>query len=450
MKSMRRVTMAAVLCLPLAAAWAGNFRQAYEGALVSDPSYRAARQELVSSTQAVPMARAALLPNVSLSVSTARVKGSRTADNFFGQPVTTPLDYRSPQQTLALRAPLLNLEATQKYRQAQVQLLYAETIFLSRGHDLLDRLGQAYLQRLFAEQSLQVARGQLEVAQAQRQLATRRLELGDGTRPEVSVADAELALARVQLTEAQNQVISAALALAQITGSSTLQVQPFGAAFTLPPLAPATLEQWLDKADAANPAIAVRRLAVEMARLGIARASAGHYPRLDFVASASNGRNDSISTLNQSVSQRSIGLQLNLPLYGGGFVDASVVQAQADQEKAQAELEAEQLSVSADLSRLFLVVSNGLARLHAQRQALDANLLTLQAAEKTLAGGYGILADVVRAQAKVTDAERDLAKARYELLLARMRLFSRAGAAPDEIVQIMDDLLSAATATATR
>ena len=168
------------------------------------------------------------------------------------------------------------------------------------------------------------------------------------------------------------------------------------------------------------------------------------------MASVSNGRNDSISTLNQSVTQRSVGLQLNMPLYSGGFVDASVVQAQAEQEKAQAELEAEQLNVSADLSRLFLAASNGLARIDAQQRALDANRLALKAAQQTVAGGYGIQADVVRAQAKVTDAERDLAKVRYELLLVRMRMYSRAGALPGEIVQILDEMWSAPTATATR
>lgn len=433
-----------------ATAQAGAFLRAYDGAVNNDPTYRAARQALASSVQGVPIAQAALRPNLALSVSDAWTTGSRTSPDFLGRPVTSPLDYRSPQQTLSLRAPVLNLDATQRVRQARIQLAMAETVLLARRHELLDRLGQAYLQRLFALQNQQVARGQVVDAAEQRQLALRRFELGDGTRPEVQAAEAGLALARAQARESDDQLATASLALAQITGLADVPVEPLDDSFVAPQPVPASLAAWLEQAAATNPDIIARRAAVDLARAGVARAEAGHYPRIDLVASVSKGRNESVSTLNQAVSQRSVGVQLNLPLYSGGIVGASVAQALAEQEKALAELEAEQLGVNADISRLYRVVETGAVRQQAQQQVLEANRLALEGARRTAAGGAGIRADVVRAQAKVTEALRDLAKLRYEQLLALLRLHSRAGSAPDEIVRLIDGAMSAPTRTATR
>ena len=439
-----RVPVLAVLLFQASlAAVAGDFQQAFEGAQRADPTYRAARQELLSNEQGVPMARAALLPNAALSISDARVTGSRTADNFFGQPVTTPLAYRAPQQNLSVRLPLFNREASQKYGLAQVQLQYATAQFAVRGYELLERLAQAYLQRQYAEQGVDTASVQLAAAQEQRRLALRRMELGEGTRPELAQADADLALARTQLLEARNQSNAAALSVAQISG---LPAAPAGALpprYTARPLQPDQLAAWQDKASADSPTLAARRLALEAARLGVSRAGAGHYPRLDAVASVSRSRNESVSTLNQAVRQRSLGLQFNLPLYAGGFVDASVTQALAEQEKAQAELEAEQLDVIADVNRLFLSVGSGIDRVEALQQALVAGELALDAARMSVTRGMGTRADVLRAQSRLADTRRELAKAHYDQILARLRLHARAGAPADEIARVIDSLLGA-------
>jgi protease secretion system outer membrane protein len=446
----RRWLVTAVLGTLASTSQGGGFLRAYEGALAHDPAYRAARKALQSTEQGVPIARAALLPNLSLSISDARVTGSRRADNFLGQPVTTDLAYRSPQQTLSLRAPLLNMDATQQVRQAQVQVEIGASVLLARRHDLLDRLGQAYLQRLYTLENLEVARSQVVNAAEQSQLALRRYQLGDGTRPEVQTTQADLALAQAQVSEAENQLTNARLVLAQISGLPNLPPEPLPEGFVPPPPEPANLAAWLDLAEQSNPEIIARRQGVRLAMVGVERASAGHYPRLDLVASASKGRNDSVSTLNQALSQRSIGLQLNLPLYSGGIVDASVTQAIADQEKAQAELEAEQLRVIAEVSRLFLSVKTGLLRLQAQQQALEATRLELEGARKGAAGGIGIRADAVRAQSAVIQAQRDLSRFRYEYVLALLRLHSRAGAAPDTIAGLIDDLFGETTRMATR
>ena len=427
--------------------WAGNFQQAYEAALRSDAIYQAARAEFASVEQNVPMARAGLLPNISVSLSDSKVNGSRTFDNNLGPPVTSSLDYRAPVQSLNIRVPIFNREASQKYKWAQTQVIYAEAVFATRKADLVDRLASAYLQRLLSEQAVQVARAQLEATQAQSALARRRLQLGEGTRLDLVEAQASEDMAQVLLIDSQNQLSLAILSLRQITGLYGKFPTTVTDGFTSQPAindsltATNSLSELLSKAQASNPGIAVRQHALALAQLAVTRNRAGHYPRLDFIANATSFRNESLSTLNQSAHQQSLGLQINLPLYSGGYVSASVTQALADQDKAEAELAAEQQAVAKNLTKLYLSVKNGGAKVQAYRSAMESATLALEGTHKGLQTGFNTLADVVIGQRKLAQSKHELTQAIYEYLLARTRLSVLTGAEPAQTVAHIDDLL---------
>ncbi len=443
---MKSVTFLLVSLLSHGLAWSGTFQQAYEAALVSDATFRAARSELASAVQNVPLARAALLPNVSLSVSNSRVKGNRTLDNPPSEPVTSPLDYRSPVQSLSLRTPVFNREASKKYELAQSQVSYAEAVLATHQVDLMDRLADAYLQRWFSEYALLAAFTQVEASQAQIDLARRRLQLGEGTITNVSEADAALEMARVLLTEAQNQLEVATLVLRHITGGgfvtlgSGVDALPVNVLNAQEPTE--TLTEYISKAQTNSPTIAARRHAVVLAQLAVVRNGAGHYPRLDVVASVLSSRNDSISTLNQSVSQRSVGLQLNVPIYSGGYVNASVTQALADQDKAEAELAAEIQRVTKEVTELSFMVANGAAKIQAMQQAVVFAKLALEGAIKGVPTGFTTQADVFVSQRKLTQSQYNLAQAVQDYMLARVKLLGRTGAAPEKMTAYMDAVLN--------
>ena len=430
-------------------AWAGGFQDAFEAALDYDATYQAARADLASVQQGVPLARAGLLPSVSFSMSDSRVEGARIVDNVLGTPVTSPLDYRAPVKSLNIRAPLFNREAWQKLSIAQTQVDFAQAVFATRKLELMDRLATAYLQRLQAAEGVQTARAQLQAAQSQSDLARRRLKLGEGTQPELLDAEAAVDTAKVLIADAQSQIDVAILSLRQITGMVTTErsdqqqiFDPEGrqwllqAANTGPSLA-----ELLNQAQASNPAIASRRHALELAQAAVARNGAGHYPRLDLVGSASSSRNESLSTLNQSADQRSWGLQLSVPIYSGGAVSASVKQALADQVKAEAELVAEQQSVALELTKLFYAVSSGGSKIAARQKTVGANRLALEGVQRGFATGFNTQADVVQTQSKLAQTRQDLIQVIHEYLLARMRLAIRAGAEPAQVVAEIDSLL---------
>lgn len=441
----------AVACTPCSS---GELQKAFDAALQNDPSYQAARAELASSLQNLPIARAGLRPSLSLSISDSKVDGSRTIDNPPLPPVTQTLDYRAPTQSLNLRAPLYNREAAKKIELAQAQEAYALALLRVRQTELADRLAKAWLEGLLANHGVAAARTQLEAASVQSDVASRRLALGEGTRPDVADAASALDTARVQVAEAQSLRDLALLTLRQMRGYDRTLAEPAMPAapeLAAPITTPNSLGLLLDRADAASATLTVRRIAVQAAQVSVERARSGHYPRLDFVASLTQASNESLSTINQSATQQSFGLQLNVPLYSGGAVSAAVTQALADQSRAENELAAEQQTVVRDITRLFYLVTVGKDKMAAQQRAVDAAKLNLEAAQRSQAAGLSTQLEIAQARRRLAQAAQERAQSAQEFLLAHLRLDLRTGDDPAAALARLEGALakSALAASAT-
>ena len=430
----------ALAAAPAPALAAGAFASAFAAAHAHDAAYRAARHELEAGEELVPIARAGLLPTVTASYSESRVRGERETATPRD---TQDLDYRNPVAALQVRAPLFNLEARSRYAAAQAQTEGARARFAASGRDLLDRLGLAYVQRLFAEETLALAQVQVDALETQTHIARRRLAAGEGTRTELADAAANLASARAELFAAEDQRALTQRALTRITGSEapTLRALPTNATPLLP--SARTLQDWIALGREHNPTIATRQREIDALQHEIRRNRAGHYPRVDLVASAIRAENESISTLDQETSQYSVGVQVNIPIYAGGGVDASVRRAAAERARAQARLEDDLQSLQLDIERQFRTMESGGARLAALDDAVASSELALRGARRGQSAGVFSSADVLDALRRHHAARRDAAQARHELLIARIRLQALAGIAEEDIVTDVDSLLSA-------
>lgn len=419
-----------------------GFGQAFDAALAHDAQFEAARHERDATQGSVPVARAALLPSVSLAVSDGRTIGQREFPNTLNQPVKVEVDYTSPQAALQMRAPLYNAEALSRYRQALASAEGADALYRVRGLELFERLSVAYLQRMLSDDNVAQARAQVAWLQGQVEQASRRLAGGEGSRIEQADAQALLDQARARLIDAEVQRQVASRSLQRITGVDAPELPAAGETLPATPLVPSRVDEWLALADRGNPAIQARRHAIEVARQGVQRNRAGHLPRLDVVASLARSSNESLSNLNQSSHLATLGLQLNVPLYSGGGVEAGIRQALSEQARAEAELSNERRGVAAEVQRQFLAAASGAERIEAYRRALASAELVLEGVTRALTAGLRTQADVLEARSRVQSARRDLAQARIEHLLARGRLLAQSGQPLAEVVADIDRLLA--------
>ncbi|MCK6434784.1 MAG: TolC family outer membrane protein [Aquabacterium sp.] len=441
--------LVALACLAAAAgAQAMSFSEAYAAARAHDAQYRAAQHELDANRQLVPIARAALYPSAGLNLSRSDYTGTRSFPNSLNQEVKTEVAYASPQASLSVRMALFNVEAFRRHEQAQVQVEAAESVYRQRGNELLDRLGMAYLQVLLAIDNVALTETQRQAAQGLLMRAEQRFKRGEGTRTEVAQAQSAYELARVQAMEARDLESVATRGFKRVTGTEPVALQRPAADREPPAVEPESLVQWLELAMRQSPQLQARAQAVMAARLGVGRQQAGHYPRVDLVASLARNTNDSITSLYQTNVLSSIGVQVSVPLFNGGGTEAGVKQALADQARAEAELKNEREAVESEVQRQFLATRNGVHKVGALMRAVAANEVTLLGATRSLDGGVATTSDVLDAQARLHASRRDLAQARYDHLMSRLRLLAAAGVPHDEVVADVSRLLGEPAAAA--
>ncbi|TXI73697.1 MAG: hypothetical protein E6Q49_03520 [Limnohabitans sp.] len=450
--SRRTAAAVALVCLHWGA-WGGDFSRAYQAALQNDAQYTAARYALESGRQAWPIARAAILPTVTASISETVVQGTRDIEDATGT-TSTNLDYRAPSQSVTARMPLYNPVGLAGTDVAAVQVAAAESQFEVRRTELLERVTTAFLQRMLAEDVFNALHVQLQAAVEQRNLMRKRMERGEGTKTEVAEARASVSTIMAQWADARDQVTSTRAALAAMTGETALMGTEAAVRladdFKPPALEPSEVQQWVSMALESSPALRTKRQIVQMAMANVRRVDAGHLPRLDLVANVANSRNETTSSLNQTVNQRSLGLQLSIPIYSGGQVVALAKQAIAEQTRAEAEVLNEQRAIELDVTRLFKVVQNGTAKLESYVDALEASNIAAEGVRLGQASGLRTNADVLEALRKAAQAQRDLAQARYDHVLQRIRLFNRSGMPAEKIVEQVDALLRRDAATSTQ
>lgn len=435
------VALAAAQLVATGAA-ATTLAEAFDAALAFDGTYRAAGHELASSRQARPLALATMLPSAVAQASTASVSGNRSFPNSGNQEVSLPVDYNSPQTTLQVRQPIFNAEGIVRLRQADAQIEAAEALFDVRALELVERTGMAYLQALLANEACKLARTELASLEAQHRRALRRESGGEGTRIEVAQTRASLEMARVRLQEALDQLANAQRGLRRVTGLDVKQLRTLEPDRRLMRPDPQDLDDWFELAERHNPTLRMRRLTVEIARHNVDRNRAGHLPRLDLVGSMSRSTSESISSINQTSSLRSIGVQLTLPLYSGGGIEASVKQALSERERADEELRADRETLRADLQRHFAAVAAGPDRQEAYRRVVESTEAALAGTSRALEVGMATQADVLDAETKRFASQRDLLQSRIDYLAARMKLLMLSGHGARQVVADLDRLLA--------
>ncbi|MCU7240744.1 MULTISPECIES: TolC family outer membrane protein [Pseudomonas] len=417
-----------LLLLTSLSAQALDLGDAYALALRNDPTWQGSIAEREAGLANLAIGRAGLLPRLSYRYNRARNDSEVTQRSQFGD-VTTQRDYRSYSSTLTLEQPLFDYAAWSDYRRGVAQAALADERYRGRGQELMVRLFGAYSEALFANEQIALAQAQRRTYAEQLTLNERLLKGGEGTRTDVLETRARYELAQAQEIEAGDNLDAALRALQAIIGEPVAveDLAPMTGDFRVQPLTPTRFEPWRDLAVAHNAELASQRHGLEVAEQNIERQRAGHLPSLSAYASKGISSSSSESSYNQRYDTDSIGLQLSVPLFAGGGVQASVRQARAQRDAAGFELDAQLRDTLNQLRRQFNLCASGTAKIRAYDLAVKAASALVQATRKSVRGGERVNLDVLDAEQQLFGARRDLAQARHEYLRAWLQLRYLAG-----------------------
>jgi TolC family type I secretion outer membrane protein len=431
---LRAIALAALSALALPG-WAIDLQQAYQAALEQDAVIRAARATAEARGERVPQARAQLLPNISASASRFRNDLDQTVPNMQGRPTTTNRNYTSGSAQIVLRQPLFRKYQWDDYKQAKAQAAQAQYELDKETQSVSIRVSTAYFEALLAEEQLALMQTQRTAVQTQLDAARKRFAAGAGTRTDIDEAQAALDLNTAQELEARQALVYnrrqlQSLVNREVDRLATLDPQRM----RLRAPNPDRLEEWTARAEANSPELQALRAQLEAARLEVEKARDGHLPTLDAVAQISRSTSDTVTSVDQKYLNRSLGVQLNVPIYSGGYVNSTVRQALAEQERASEQLEATRRDLALRVEREYRGVTEGILRVRALEQAVRSAEQAVISNRRSYEAGARTLVDTLNAEQQRMQALRDLAQARFVYLLSHVRLLSLAGGPKDEVI----------------
>ncbi len=400
--------------------------EAYNAALINDPAYQSAIHEYDAGQQNRIIGRSQLLPQISASYSASKNRADTTTQTVLGDSVSHPV-YFSRSAVVQLRQPLLNLDTLARYRQSVAQTDYSSAVFDSRKQEMIVRIVSSYLDALLQSEQVRLFEVQRDAYQEQMKVNNRLFEKGEGTRTDMLETQSRLDLAEAQLLEARDNLRTSLATLSSLVGQPVTALDDLGPEFRLAPVGENSYEDWKEIALRNNPEIRAQQFSVEVARQEVNKNRAGHAPRVDFVTSYSKTAADTITTYNQDSTIRSIGIQIQIPLYSGGYASATTRQAVSGQEKAKADLQTNTDKVLVELQRQYGTLISSATRIRALDKAVESGQLLVKATEQSIKGGVRINLDLLNARQQLFTSQRDLAQARYNYLLSLTKMRAAAG-----------------------
>ena len=408
-----------------------TIEEAFAEAVRSNPQVRAARDAARIRHEDVPLAFSAFLPSLQANANASRTRiGTTTTQAGFDNltlPVIGPDNTTLTGDTVRIPLPVSGTGSDSSDQQS-LELVYTQNLFRS-GRDeaavrqaedgvrqshasiedteqnVLLRVATVYLDVLRAERTVALRKASLTAFEARVRETRAQFRVGDRTAADVAQAEAEQVVAAADVASAKAALeVQRALFLA-LVGVRAEDLEAAGE--------PAGLPETLDIARHAartwRPAVRAAMHA-ELAAAHAVRVAKGELgPRVDLRATLSRTVEHGSSRLNST--DRSVGVQLGMPLYQAGRGGARLRQAHHRREQLRdrrlaAQREALQRATSAWLN------------LHAARQRQAALKTAIEAARVALDGIQREAAIGERTTREVLDAERNLVSYQIRVLSA--------------------------------
>lgn len=413
------------------AAWPIDLLQSYQAAQRNDASLRASRANAEAGRERLPQAEAQLRPSVSINASHFN---NELATNDVVTGIEAPLKrYESNSANITVRQPLIRTSLHAQVRQAQAQVDDANASLRRDEQNLAVRLVGAYLDALGTADQLTLVMAQRAFYTAQLDSARKMFAAGSGTRTDIDEVQARLDMVAAFELEARQNVGYAKRQLQALVGEPVETLATLNVAkLELAAPQPESVEGWIERAEQNSPEMRMAKAQLDAAVQGIDKAKAGHHPTLDGVLQWTRSDRDNTSQPNTRSTNASLGVQLTVPLFAGGYVNSTVRQALAERDRAQEALESLRLDLGVRVHKEFRGVTEGILKIRALEQAVRSADQVVLSNQKSFAAGSRTVVDILNAEQQRTVAVRDLAQARHLYLLSRVKLLALVDAADSQ------------------
>ncbi len=424
-------------------AQAADLLQVYRDALEFDAQYASARAQSAADRERKSQGFAGLLPQLGATAAT------QYNDVSIDQPVPGSGRYNSNNWGVQLTQPLFRLQNWEQFKQGELVAAIADLQSASAQQDLMLRSAIAYFNLLNSQETLASILAQKGAAGQQLELAKKSFEVGTTTITDVHEAQSRYDLAVASEAAAQADVEVKRQTLRQLAGKDYGPLAPLreGVRFARP--VPDDMQQWAKTAEGDNLGVQTAKLNYDIADRQVTSSRAGHLPTADIVANYGYQHSLTIGgfvPLENKYNAGAVGLQVQLPIFAGGYTQSKVREALALRDRARADYENAQRGASLGAQQAYLGLTSGIAQVAGYEAALVSSRSAVESNKLGYQVGVRINIDVLNAETQFYDTFRQLARARYDTLLAQLRLKNATGNLAEQDLQTVNGLLDPASA----
>lgn len=402
----------------------------YQQAISNDAKLEAARHEYMAVREIVPQARAGLLPAFSVGGTLESIR--LTVD----EPEFTRARSQSVFQA-NLNQPLIRLDRWFQLEAAHASAAQAELEFRAKEQAMVLGAAHAYFETLRALDLLAASKAEETALKRQQEQAEGRLANGASSITDVLDARAAYDTAHANHKLAERKVDDAFEALTRLTNHEYSSIEGIDHHLPIEAPIPNNAKLWVTQALQQNLSLLASNFAVAAAEHTHQQHKAGFAPTLDAVASYRKGDNDSFGYSNPvglgasgyrgDVAQRSIGLQLNIPLYSGGMTRSQVREATERLAQSQDQRDDRRREVVQNTRNLHRAINSDVEQVAARRQSIRSNQSSLKATMRGRELGSRSTMDVLNAERQLYSAVREYNNARYDYVINTLALKQVAG-----------------------
>ena len=417
-----------VILVPLAQA--ADLIDIYRQALENDPTFKAAYSTFMSNSEALPQARAALLPQLTLgaaashSVLSVDVPGP---DGLNGAQV-----YNTNLWKINASQAIFNYQSWASIQQAKASVKSAHATFNNAAQDLILRTAKAYLDILLARDTLNFAEAKKRANKRQLEQAQQRFNVGLDAITSVYEAQAAYDQSIALVISAENNQVNQNENLRKLTNHVYDYLSPLrDSKIPLIKPEPNNVNEWVATGLKQNYNLFAAKYNLQAAREKIKAQSAANWPTFALQGNSVHTDNYGGGSSNFFVPNRqmisSVAIAMNFPVFQGGLVESNTRQAQFEFQTTSEQLEQTYRNVVVNSHIAFNTIVDGISKVKADRQTIISQQNSLESTEAQFQVGTRTMVDVVNAQQRLFEAQEQLASDQYGLINATLNLKYLAG-----------------------
>lgn len=415
--------------------YAFDLSEAYQNALVYNADYLRAIAENKAGQEKQVQGFSVLLPQINATgeynenyLNLPAAPAGSGSFGFFHQPVVGA----------SLNQVVFDFSKFSKYTKDKYETQMADLKLLDAKQRLIGTVAEAYFNILYAGDNLNAVRIQKNAFEKQMNQAKKAFEVGTVTIADVNDAQASYDAQSAKEIQAENALLNQKTIFRNLTGLNPDLIQPLIDNIDLVNPNPTTAEAWSTTAQDFNVKLKVLNKKLDMAKEDISIAKSGHLPTLNIAANINYqglgiqdyGPQANINNIPNQFAEQTNGafsLQLNVPIYSGGYISSQVREAMANYEATQQELTGSKREIDQSIRNAFWQVHNGVNFVKAQNQALKSSKIQLKSAQLGYQIGVRNSIDLVISEKAYADRLLDYNKARYDYLNYSLQLKYLAG-----------------------